>query len=320
MSTGEISEHPWRGFLARRARFLVLLSAAVTLAGWLGAFHWFLELFSHFVAWYALGSLVLAVFLALIGRHRWAAAAGLLCILQVAAPLSWYLPSGATPAGPTHCRVLLANVLSVNQDTASFLALVKEVDPDIICVQEVTERWQRELAPLEAEYTVHAEAPRPDNFGIALFSRLPGPLPEFIYGGEAANSLVLKATVVGREVALLNLHAVPPMGRRMSDLRRQELDRARQWLDAQTGPAILMGDLNLTMYSPVYRDLVHGSALKNARAGHGPLGTWPSGVPILRLPLDQCLVKGLDVVDCRTVYIPGSDHRGLVVDIALSAE
>jgi len=317
---GDNNDHTWRRFFAMRAKFLVVVSLLVTLAGAAGNVHWSLELFSHFVAWYALGTLALAVLLAWLGHRRWALAAMLLCTLQAAAPLSWYLPSGDTPAGPADCRILLANVLSVNQDTEAFLALVDEVDPDIICVQEVTERWREALAPLEAEYTVHAEVPRPDNFGIALYSRLPGPLPEFLYGGEAANSLVLNATVSGQTLALLNLHAVPPMGHRMAALRRQELQRARQWLDAQPGPAILIGDLNLTMYSPVYRDLVRGSTLKNARAGHGPLGTWPAGVPIMRLPLDQCLVKGLEVVDCQTMHILGSDHLGLLVDLAIPAK
>lgn len=319
MSTGDETSHSWRALLSRRARFFVVVSAIVTGAGLAGNLHWPLELFSHFVAWYAAGTAVLAVLLFALRERRWAAIAGVLCLFQAAAPLSWYLPSARAASGGVHCRLFLANVLSQNQDTESFLKLVDEVDADILCVQEVTERWQEALQPLEAEYTVHAAVPRPDNFGIALFSRLSGPLPEIEYGRDAAASLVLNTTVAGQPLALLNLHAVPPLGGQKAALRRQELQRARAWLDDQTGAAVLMGDLNLTMYSPVYRDLVRGSQLKNARAGKGPLGTWPAKAPIMRLPLDQCLVQGVEVMDCRTVPIPGSDHLGLVVDIALSA-
>ena len=312
----------WRNFLDHRARLLVVLSTAATLAGWLGNLHWPLELLSHFIAWFAAGTFVAALILALCGGWRWAAAAALLCVIQAWVPLSWYLPArDAGPVGAPNCRILLANVLSQNLDTAAFLALAAALDPDIICVQEVTDRWREALKPLEVAYPVQGAVPRGDNFGIALYSRLPGPLPEIVFQREhEVPAMALRFTAGGREVNLLNLHTLPPIGGALAARRNAQLEGARKWLDAQAGPAVLIGDLNLTMYSPVYRRLVRGAGVRNARAGWGPLGTWPAWVPVMRLPLDQCLVKGIGISECRTVHIPGSDHLGLVVEFTVPAE
>ena len=74
----------------------------------------------------------------------------------------------------------------------------------------------------------------------------------------------------------------------------------------------------MTMFSPVYRSWIHGLDIKNSRAGFGPLGSWPTFVPFLRLPLDQCLVSpAVEVVDCRLGPKIGSDHLPLIVDLRL---
>jgi endonuclease/exonuclease/phosphatase (EEP) superfamily protein YafD len=99
------------------------------------------------------------------------------------------------------------------------------------------------------------------------------------------------------------------------------LESARKWLEAQTHPALLVGDLNLTMFSPEYRRFTKDLHLKNARKGFGPLGTWPAWVPFARLPLDHCLVQGdLAVVNCMVGPDIGSDHLPIIVDLHVSPE
>lgn len=100
--------------------------------------------------------------------------------------------------------------------------------------------------------------------------------------------------------------------------RDAQLASARSWLAGKNGPAILIGDLNLTMYSPIYRAFVAETGVRNARAGFGPLGTWPAWMPGPLLPLDHCLVRGpVGVIACRTGPKIGSDHLPLLVDLHL---
>lgn len=315
------SPHSRWNFVARRAQVLTGVSALLTIAGSLGNFHWFLELFSHFVAWYALGTAVLALLLGLCRSPRWALAAGALCLLQASIPLSWYWPQRNSTNTEPNCRLLLANVLSSNPDTARFFDLVTRTNPDIICVQEVSAHWEEALSVLERDYPVHLSLPRSDNFGIAIYSRLPGPQPEILFQENfGVPALALQFEMAGQTIRLLNLHALPPAGEAYAGVRNAQLDAAKAWLVDQESPAVLIGDLNTSIFSPRYRRLVEGTGARNARAGFGPLGTWPAWVPILRLPLDQCLVKGpMSVVRCATGRAGGSDHLPLMVDLRLSA-
>lgn len=307
----------WRAIVLPRLRMLVLLSAAMALAGALGGWFWLFDLFSHFIAWYALLSLILALFLAGLRDYRWAAAAITLAILQAAQPLAWYLPAARGATEGPRCRVLLANVLSSNHETAAFLRLIDETDPDIICVQEVTGRWAEALESLETRYPVRLLAPREDNFGIAVFSRMPGPDPALVFQREHGVPAIEMAFELGESsVRLLNIHALPPLGNAFAARLNAQLDAAAAWVNRAGGPAVLIGDLNITMYSPVYRRFARAADLRNAREGHGAAGTWPARLPIMRLPIDHVMLRGkINSVSCNAIKNGASDHRSLLVDL-----
>ena len=80
-------------------------------------------------------------------------------------------------------------------------------------------------------------------------------------------------------------------------------------------PTVVIGDLNTTMFSATYRQLLADSGLSDARAGHGLMPTWPSSMPSWgRLALDHVLVPDeLTVTDIELGEPTGSDHRGLRV-------
>ena len=309
---------PWRRYIERRLKALVVVSGAMTAAGFLGGLDYRFELFSHFIAWYAVLSLVLLLVILGARQWRWACAAGILMLFQAAFPLSWYWPRDRVDTGhAANCRVLVANVLSMNPDKQSFLDLVDKADPDVVCVMEVTAEWATALAALHTEYPARAEAPRPDNFGIALYSRLPGPPPQIVFQREyGVPAVALSMQVDGRAVQLLEVHALPPLGVSQASRRAAQLKGLHQWLLDQNAPAVVVGDFNLTQYSPLYCRLMRGTGARNVRAGFGPLGTWPVWVPWLRLPLDQGLVQGgPNVVNCTLGPNVGSDHLPLLLDL-----
>lgn len=217
-------------------------------------------------------------------------------------------------------RLLLANVLTSNLDKQSFLDLVSATNPDAICVQEADDAWGDALKSLEERYPLHAIVPRSDNFGIAFYTRLPGRMSGVLFQREHdVPALAATVEVEGQRFSILDVHAVPPLGTVMAERRNQHLSAIRAWIEAQSDPVILLGDLNLTMYSPEYRRFTRGLGLQNARQGFGPLGTWPTWVPFARLPLDQCLLRGdLAVVSCAIGPDIGSDHLPLIVDLHIA--
>ena len=299
-----------------RAKIALAAAALATILGALGGAHWLLELFSHFVVWHALLAGLAIVLFSVIRRWRWVLIACGVMAVQLSLPLYWYLPNNSTTLEP-NLRILLANVHTANHDKQSFLALVNASDPDVICVQETDGAWAEALAELEADYPVHSIVPRSDNFGIAFYSRLPGAMMGVLFQEEHhLPALAATIEVEGRRIAMLDLHTLPPMSYFMAQRRSFQLDSARKWLEAQSDPAILVGDLNLTMFSPEYHRFTKGMNLYNARKGFGPLGTWPAWVPFARLPLDHCLVRGdLTVVNCAIGPDIGSDHLPIIVDL-----
>lgn len=301
----------------------IMLAAAVlaSLLGALGGAHWLLELFSHFIAWHAMLAGVAALQFSLIRRWRWSLIACAVMAAQLSVPLFWYLPGDTTTLKP-NLRVLLANVHTANPDKQSFLNLVRAADPDVICVQEADDAWAEAIKVLEDDYSVNSIVPRSDNFGIAFYSRLPGGMTGVLFQNEhQVPALSATITVEGCRIAILDLHTLPPMGKFMAQHRGRQLESARKWLEAQTDPALLVGDLNLTMFSPEYRHFTQDLDLHNARKGFGPLGTWPAWVPFARLPLDHCLVQGdLAVVNCEVGPDIGSDHLPLIVDLHVAPQ
>jgi endonuclease/exonuclease/phosphatase (EEP) superfamily protein YafD len=307
------------GAMLVRARVLVVVSGLATLLGALGSVYWRFELLSHFVAWQAMLTGLAFVMLLSIRRWPWVLVAFIVLAFQAYMPLSWYFSGSASPA-KANCRLLLANVLTSNLDKQSFLDLVSATNPDAICVQEADDAWGDALKSLEQRYPIHAIVPRSDNFGIAFYTRLPGIMSGVLFQREHdVPALAATVEVEGRRFSILDVHAVPPLGTVMAERRNQHLSAIRAWIEAQSDPVILLGDLNLTMYSPEYRRFTRGLGLQNARQGFGPLGTWPTWVPFARLPLDQCLLRGdLAVVSCASGPDIGSDHLPLIVDLYIA--
>jgi endonuclease/exonuclease/phosphatase (EEP) superfamily protein YafD len=88
-------------------------------------------------------------------------------------------------------------------------------------------------------------------------------------------------------------------------------------------PKICVGDLNITPWSPYYRDFVERTNLADVGKGFGILPSWPTFLLFkwLMLPLDHCLVSDdIRVADVKTGESNGSDHLPLIVELELRCE
>ncbi len=123
----------------------------------------------------------------------------------------------------------------------------------------------------------------------------------------------------GKPVSIVTTHPLHPLTRRSFALRNDQLGAVGDLAGDRTQPVMLIGDLNVTMWSPWYRLLVAETQLTNARRGFGVMASWPTFLPpIMRLPIDHCLVSDeLIVTDCRLGPAFGSDHLPLIVDVAV---
>jgi endonuclease/exonuclease/phosphatase (EEP) superfamily protein YafD len=216
-------------------------------------------------------------------------------------------------------RVLLLNVRTENERCDLVIRCIHKYRPDVIVLEEVNERWLKELARLHEDFPHVIEEPRDDNFGIVLFSRLPLNSAKIIYlGGAEVPSVTAQFEVGACRFTVLGTHALPPGTPENFRFRNEQLDQVARFVANQAGPVIVLGDLNATPWSYYFERLVRESRLTDSSKGRGIHPTWPASVFPLRIPIDHCLVSPeIGVIHRMTGNSVGSDHLPLVVDLIL---
>lgn len=296
------------------------MAALFSACAWLGIDLLILEQAGSFLAHFMLCGLLGLVIFPLARSWSWALLSALPAVLGAIqiAPLymateSWR-PAGAS--APSAIKLLLANIHTPNQRRAEILEIIRAEAPDVLLIVEANKIWAEELESL-ADILPHGHVHlRRDNFGIALYSRLPfeqvesRPLKDW-----QPPTIVATLKLDGKPLTVVATHPVPPAGRYNLELRDAQLESLAE-LAATRERLVLGGDLNVTPWSGRFRGMLEKGGLRDTRMGTGIVPTWPRHLPFLFIPIDHFLVKGdLRASGLRAVDLPGSDHNGLVVMI-----
>jgi len=313
-------------FVARRPSVVGLLQAAAvvttvfSLATLADSLHRYLELFSHFRLQYLIVSMVLCLSLIALRSRRWAGLMLVITVINALPVATWYLADTSTHSdADPQIELMLANVYSGNTNTRALIELIEAKQPDIVFLQEVTDRWAAAMDALQISYPHRYAIARSDNFGIAVYARDPLLSVEKIDSPPSGfPTLVLRQSVAGRTVNFVTTHPIPPLGKDGFDARNEQLASIAAVINSITGPKVLVGDLNTTMWGHHYDRLEQDTGLRNARYGFGIVPTWPRQLPFAMIPIDHCLVsKEFAVVDIDSGPSIGSDHLPLTVTLAL---
>lgn len=226
------------------------------------------------------------------------------------------------PTGPTH-KAMLLNLLCNNDAHDRVIELIRTNRPDWFVVNELTPAWVQALDVLATEYPhkiLIAGRSDGDPSGTGLYSALP-----FEFSQAEKIDDVGWPSVIARmklEIGVINVigtHPLPPALRELSWSRDRQLQAVARRAAACEGAVMVLGDLNVTSWSPVFADLLKESGLRDSRRGHGLQPSWPSDNIILRIPIDHCLVSPDVLVHRRWVgQAVGSDHFPVFVEISLA--
>lgn len=304
---------PWLGRLRAWLLAGALLSLLAPLGSALGRLDWRLELFSHFLPHACAALLLAGLALRPPGLRLVFLAAGLGGLVSIA--LSLALPFGESQQQALpETGALRAISLNLNLDNPDMPVLIRQIEqagPDLLLLIEVTPAQWQALAALRQAYPHGCGQPRDDPFGMALLSRLP--LRDCSVEGELP---AIVARLAERPLTLVGLHPPPPLNAELAGIRQQQLQQWGARL-ANRAEVVLLGDLNLTPWSPWYRDLLATSGLRDARGGRGYLATWPTPLGVFGLPLDQALLgAGWQALGLESRPVAGSDHHALLLDLA----
>ena len=315
----------WQNAIANRAA--VIAAAALVLSSLRFFVHFYpIELLHHFQFQYFMVSAVSLMILTALRRWRMVilACAAFIVSSSAVAPM-WLKPQGvdegATTTQPTSTiRILHANVLSSNTRHSLLLELIAQEKPDLVILQEVNTKWLEALELLANDFPFTCLATREDNFGMAVYSRIP--LHDAVVrqlGGARLPSMVLQIQLDDVLVDVIASHPMPPSSAAAQSSRDEQLMQIASFAERRPHPLIIVGDLNTTIWTASYHDLCEELGLTNARKGFGVLASWPAHLPaIVRIPIDHCLISDEFLVrDCRLGPKIGSDHLPLIIDLQI---
>ena len=114
-----------------------------------------------------------------------------------------------------------ANVLSRNEQYARLRQIINDEQPDIVFLQEISPQWLAALESIQKDYPFHYAEPRHDNFGIAVYSRLPFDAVTHVDSPPLDYpTIVATMTVNGSRLTLINTHPMIPLSRSGFEARR----------------------------------------------------------------------------------------------------
>ena len=279
------------------------------------------DLASHFKVYYACFGL-LSFFGFMKYKKR---ALAFLALLIIPISLADIIPLyGQVPKYPyrTTIKIVQVNVNSGNRHYQKTLDYIHKEKPDIISLQEVTQAWVHALSVLRTEYPYRVINSREDTFGIALFSKYPlahvkihsvSPrhLPT-VYGQLYVNNTT-------QPLSIISTHPLPPVFN--YDERNQQLEDIARLAKRQQNPVMVIGDLNITPYSPEFKKLIEVSKLKNSLVGFGTQASWPSILLFAGIPIDHVLLSPtLTAIHRETGPSVGSDHLPVSITIGLPSK
>ncbi len=301
--------------------------AALNVAALAARYSAWLELATHFRPQYFVCALLaLAVFLVARSK-RWALLAAALALWNGAligpvalAPLR--APAALNTANPSapSLVVMHANVLTRNTEYAAMLAHIRARSPDVILLQEVDQRWLDALRVLHDEYPYRLLLPRDDNFGIAAYSRISGSdLRPMVLVRGAPMAIAARIPTTSADVHILSVHTLPPLGPELTAIRDRQLYAAAATVAAWPATKLLVGDLNITPWSPAFGDTLQRAGVRDARLRHGLKPSWPAYFRPAMIPIDHVLPgPGLSVAALERAWVDGSDHAAMTAQLSLA--
>jgi endonuclease/exonuclease/phosphatase (EEP) superfamily protein YafD len=323
--------------LRRRFRLLALLVlygsvAALALGTILAEFGerwWIADLFAHFRYHYALGALLLAGAALALGRRVAGLAAACLVgaqIWAVAAPPR--TPPAERTAAGVPLRVMSVNVLVSNPRHDDVIQAIEREQPDIVALQEVSRAWHPVVERLARQLPHVAPADwRLQPSDNILLSRHPITDSRMVIPrGQMRWFAHVEATVAanGRRVRVLAVHPPLPAGPLLTSIRQTHLDYYARTAAASELPLLIVGDFNITPYSPRFRALLREGGLSYVHLGWAWPRSWPSANYgrlqryVRGFPIDHVLTsRHFAAADARAVADVGSDHYPIVADLVL---
>ena len=306
-------------------KLFLLIACTMALVSLLACFSnktFIFELLSHFRLHYLWSSAVLLVVSVVLKQYLVAGISIILILFNGSIILPWYLavePKSTADQLSRDLKVVFSNVQRSNQRYADVISMVKRESADIVVLEEVNDHWISKLAPLESDYPNKILLPKENHFGIAIYSLYPLSNVQEMYTTHVdIPSVIATADIDGVNINIVATHPPPPMSPVGLAIRNAQLEALGRVIADLEGPTVLIGDLNITMWSWYYQELERQSNLRNARYGFGIGNTWPTNWYLPKIPIDHVLISDHIIVkNMQVLKSVGSDHLPIAAELSI---
>lgn len=258
-------------------------------------------------------------------RRRWLASLVLLIgALFAIAPILVPVVSTAKASSAAELTVLSVNVEFSRADVTALATSIEEFHADVVVLIEVEEplisdvlsHGLREQLPFRTPTLTSS-----GDGGTAILSRYPltfeGMIP--IANGIVAfdqPSVLIEHPDLGT-IRVAGVHPYAPIVEGGGKWRTI-LSSLDSWQTHHRQiPLIMAGDFNATRAHPAFRELASSFDDTAASAGILPIPTWPTTLPgPAFLAIDHILARGLVATRWQRIWIPDTDHYGIVATLA----
>ncbi|MBI3037477.1 endonuclease/exonuclease/phosphatase family protein [bacterium] len=297
---------------------IVFVFCFLSILGFFGRYWWICDLSNHFRFQYFIVLFSASLFFMLLKKWKLVLMSFSFAFFNFFFIFPYFIGSEISATSGRSYRILTSNVYAGNRDYGKVISLVSRLKPDFMVFEEVNSNWWNELLKFQPEFPFIEKSIREDCFGIAFFSKIPIEKFEIVFIGKAGVPTILAHTTLeGKKVKFIAAHTLPPISKEYSELRDDQISEIQDLISNGLGEIILIGDLNATPWSCVFRDLIRKSKLRDSRLGFGINPTWRTELWPLWIPIDHCLISsGTGILDIKSCTDVGSDHYPLMVDFS----
>ena len=277
--------------------------------------NWILDLLNHFRVYYLISLLVCGAYLVHINSYFLypILLAFVLNLLRMIPSESGFIKRRSFTTKEKF-KLLSFNVLHSNKDFHKLEEYVQKEEPDFVSLYETGESWKEELNRLQEKYPFSYFSFTELSFGQAFFSKYPFNISEIGLKDRTTPYFLMEVALKGNRVQMIAAHPQSPLTKKRSEHRNHQLEEMASVLSHLQGTKVLFGDLNITPFSPYFKEFCKKTNLEN----HGLKSTWPAPFAPLGIPIDHFLYTP-DVIVHQKKRAPslGSDHYPLLITFSL---
>jgi endonuclease/exonuclease/phosphatase (EEP) superfamily protein YafD len=311
----------------------------LTIFGFLGQVWWVFDLASHFRFQYFIVLVVLVIFF--IKEKKWkSTGVGLFFGVANFILISPYIGiiSSVTEEDQSEIRIISMNLSHTNSSYKKAKLFIRETQPSVLILQELSNSWENALGEELGQFSYSAKIlententmdgvgfPIPnflipkEKLFIGIYSHLPFEKimvdrPDDFPISYMRGSFKFKEKVF----TLFGVHLISPVGKYRTDLRNKQLASLAEEIQKNNQPTVVIGDFNITPWSPHFEKFIQKTRLRDTRKGLGFYPTWQAQFPPLAIPIDHGLTSNSIKVGSFSLGNSfGSDHLPIILDFSV---